>query len=106
MLGLTAAAVRCWQHPGAASTPPGAGTLGSDEETAMSDPDDVALPAAFSSVRVERVVRDDGRYVIYFSWPQERLPPSERAGAGPASAATSQPWNVSSGPPDEREPRV
>jgi hypothetical protein len=88
-----------------------AGTLRSDEETAMSDPGDVALPAAFSSLRVERVVRDDGRYVIYFSWPQEEPPPSERAGADPSSAAKSKPWNVSSGPPDddppaEREPRV
>lgn len=72
----------------------------------MSDPGDVALPAAFSSLRAERVVRDDGRYVIYFSWPQEGPPPSERSGAEPSPAAAARPWNVSSGPPEEREPGV
>lgn len=60
----------------------------------------------FAGLRVERVVRDDGRYVIYFSWPEERSSPSERAGTAATSAGSSQPWNVSSGPPDEREPRV
>jgi hypothetical protein len=60
----------------------------------------------FAGLRVERTRRDDGRYVIYFSWPQEGPPPSERPGADRASAARSQPWNVSSGPPDERDPRV
>lgn len=83
----------------------------------MSDPDDVALPAAFSSLRVEREMRDDGRYVIYFSWPEEERPPRDPAEARTdrSSPAKSQPWNVSSGPPDEgpddgppdeREPRV
>ena len=60
----------------------------------------------FAGLRVEREVRDDGRYVIYFSWPQEGPSPSEGAGAEPSTAAASQPWNVSSGPPDEREPHV
>lgn len=60
----------------------------------------------FAGLRAERIARDDGRYVIYFSWPQEEPSPSERAGTEPASAAMSQPWNVSSGPPDKREPRV
>jgi hypothetical protein len=60
----------------------------------------------FAGLRVERVVREDGRYVIYFSWPEEGSPSSEGAGAEPSSAPASQPWNVSSGPPDERAPRV
>jgi hypothetical protein len=72
----------------------------------MSDPGDVALPAAFASLRAEREVRDDGRYVIYFSWPEEERPPSDRAQARAdrSTAAKSQPWNVSSGPPDEGAP--
>jgi hypothetical protein len=58
----------------------------------------------FAGMRVEREVRDDGRYVIYFSWPEEQRPegpPDEWAGAHPSAAGKTQPWNVSSGPPDE-----
>ena len=60
----------------------------------------------FAGLRVEREVRNDGRYVIYFSWPEERSSPSEHAGSASTSAGSSQPWNVSSGPPDDGEPRV
>jgi hypothetical protein len=68
----------------------------------MRDPDDVALPAAFASLRVEREVRDDGRYIIYFSWPEEERPAGDQAERSDRSSpARSQPWNVSSGPPDE-----
>jgi hypothetical protein len=59
----------------------------------------------FAGLRVDRTTRDDGRYVIYFSWPEEGPPPSEEA-ADAASAPGSEPWNVSSGPPEERAPRV
>lgn len=83
----------------------------------MSDPGDVALPAAFSSLRAEREVGDDGRYVIYFSWPEEERPAGDPAAAMAerSTVARPQPWNVSSGPPEEdspegppeeREPRV
>jgi hypothetical protein len=59
-----------------------------------------------AGLRVERANRRDGRYVNFFSWPEEGPPPSETAGADAAPAAGSQPWNVSSGPPEERAPRV
>ena len=55
----------------------------------------------FDRLHIDLVSRDDGRYLLYYSWPDQ--PPAE----GPAAPASEpargaqQPWTPEGGPPVE-----
>ena len=62
-----------------------------DDREALGDP--------LAAFRVERVVRSDGRYLLYYSWPEapatdaDATPPAARG-----SAEAQQPWTPEAGP--------
>jgi hypothetical protein len=51
----------------------------------------------FGALRVERETKPDGRYILYYSWPDGR----RDAGRAPARPHQREPWSPESGPPDE-----
>ena len=59
----------------------------------------------FGGLTVDRVTRDDGRYLLYYSWPQ---PSATYAAAEPArsrepAGGTPEPWTPEAGPVAERD---
>lgn len=57
-------------------------------------------PEAFARLHPEVVTKEDGRYLIYYSWPDEHdeagSPDARRAPSPPA-----EPWSPQAGPADE-----
>ncbi|MDP8905707.1 MAG: hypothetical protein M3N29_10450 [Chloroflexota bacterium] len=64
---------------------------------------DIARNRTFAALREEFVWRDDGRYLIYYSWPPDEPDADDAANeagdAGPASPP-QQPWSPELGPTD------
>ncbi|CAN5227182.1 hypothetical protein BH24CHL7_BH24CHL7_13310 [soil metagenome] len=55
--------------------------------------------------RTDVVTKSDGRYLIYYSWPDDALPAGgpgsgAAAPARPADAPDQTPWSPETGPPD------
>jgi hypothetical protein len=48
-------------------------------------------------MRVERIVRDDGRVLLLYSWP---IPPPDAAGPRLRKAPPIAPWSPETGPAD------
>ena len=48
-------------------------------------------------MRVERIVREDGRVLLLYSWP---IPPPDAAGPRLRKAPQSAPWSPETGPAD------
>jgi len=48
-------------------------------------------------LRIERIVREDGRALLLFSWPAR---PEEPAPAARADEPILEPWSPEAGPPD------
>ena len=64
----------------------------------MTDPDELDDP--FGAFAVERVTREDGRYLLYYVWADESDPATHLPDAAPAPAADARPWSP------ETEPRT
>lgn len=52
-------------------------------------------------MRAEVVIKEDGRYLIYYSWPTEPDHPPDRARAGRTHAPDQQPWSPETDPSPE-----
>jgi hypothetical protein len=55
----------------------------------MPDPD--AASSAEGGLRVEEVIREDGRRVLYYSWPSEDPPPAQWADRPGTDAGDERP---------------
>ena len=53
----------------------------------------------FGGLRVERVTKPDGRYVLYYTWPDGK----RDAARGPDRPGRPVPWTPESGPPEDEE---
>ncbi len=64
-----------------------------DERSARSD--------ALGTFTVERVTREDGRYLLYYAWPESPAAddPDDQAESGSVRAEAREPWTPESGPP-------
>lgn len=67
--------------------------------------DEPAANTILATLRQEVVMRDDGRYVIYYSWPDDArsAPTAAEGSARPAEQAAppaQEPWSPESGPTD------
>jgi hypothetical protein len=56
--------------------------------------------ATLANLRVEIVTKPDGRYLIYYSWPDEANDTDGRAAADGAGQPEQEPWNPEAGPAD------
>src|SRR5919108_345766 len=58
----------------------------------------------FGGLRVERETKPDGRYILYYSWPDG----PRDAGRAPKRPGRREPWTPESGPPDKltTSPRI
>lgn len=52
-------------------------------------------------MRMELVTKEDGRYLIYYSWPDDQAAEHEaRSEAAAAERPPQQPWSPETGPTD------
>jgi hypothetical protein len=55
--------------------------------------------ATFAQLRTDVVTKDDGRYLIYYSWPEEEDEDDAPESARPQHPAP-EPWSPEGGPAD------
>ena len=61
-----------------------------DEQPPRNDP--------LGGFTVERVVRDDGRYLLYYGWPDSTVADAAGEPAGAGRSAAAEPWTPEAGP--------
>jgi hypothetical protein len=67
--------------------------------------DETDRKRVFRNLHVESKTRDDGRYLLYYSWPATASESTDSSWSNRPAADVQQPWTPEAGPPDEN-PRV